>query len=264
LKPWLGPKLWGFDLREKWLHPRVLAHRGGGSLAPENTLSALRYAADHDFRGVEVDAMLAADGVPILMHDPIFGRTIKKSGSVASSSSLDLSRLDAGSWYSDHYVGEPVPSLEAAITLCQATSLWMNIEIKPSSEQAARATGRKVGAVAKVLYADMLGSPRAPVLSSFSLEALLGARETAPELARGILVDAIPLDWQQRLELADAGSLHVNVQNLREEQVQQMVEAGIPIMAYTVNSPELARQLFTWGVCAVCTDRLDLIAPNFF
>lgn len=263
LKPWPGQNRSVFNVLDQWPYPRILGHRGGGILAPENTLGALRYAADEGFHGVEVDAMLAADGVPVLMHDPIFGRTIQRSGSVASSSSLDLSRLDAGSWYSAAYAGEPVPALEAAMTLCRTTGLWMNIEIKPSSDQAARATGRAVGAVARGLYADVLGTHQAPVLSSFSLDALQGARETAPDLVRGLLVDAIPQDWEQRLEQIEATTLHVNVSSLTEAQVATLRDAGVPILAYTVNTSESARQLFSWGVSALCTDRLDLIAPDF-
>ena len=49
--------------------PRWIAHRGGGGLAPENTLAGLRLAARLGFRAVEVDVMLTADGVPVLLHD---------------------------------------------------------------------------------------------------------------------------------------------------------------------------------------------------
>ncbi|MFN7849517.1 MAG: glycerophosphodiester phosphodiesterase [Burkholderiales bacterium] len=263
LKPWPGPNHSASDRPQGWLYPRILGHRGAGTLAPENTLGALRYAGDHGFQGVEVDAMLAADGVPVLMHDPIFGRTVKGSGSIASSSSLDLSRVDAGSWHSPAYAGEPVPTLEAAIALCRAAKVWMNIEIKPSSEQSARATGRTVGAITNTLYADVLGSPEAPVLSSFSLEALQGARETAPALVRGLLVEAIPSDWKQRMEQTGASTLHASIRHLTQVQVAAARDAAVPVMAYTVNSVDLAQQCFSWGVSAVCTDRLDLIDPDF-
>ncbi|MGD2139925.1 MAG: glycerophosphodiester phosphodiesterase family protein, partial [Burkholderiales bacterium] len=55
--------------RPFWPYPRVIAHRGGGLLAPENTLAALRYAANLGFQGVEFDVKLTADEVPVLLHD---------------------------------------------------------------------------------------------------------------------------------------------------------------------------------------------------
>ena len=66
-----------------WPFPRVIAHRGGGTLAPENTLAGLRCGLAHGYRAVEFDVMLAADGVPVLMHDPAFGRTVPGIGNVA-------------------------------------------------------------------------------------------------------------------------------------------------------------------------------------
>ena len=59
-----------FGISNALPYPRRVAHRGGGTLAPENTLAGLRCGLEHGFRGVKFDAMLAKDGVPILMHDP--------------------------------------------------------------------------------------------------------------------------------------------------------------------------------------------------
>jgi len=52
-----------------WPYPRVLAHRGGGKMAPENTLAAMQCGVDYGYRAVEFDVMLSKDGVPVLMHD---------------------------------------------------------------------------------------------------------------------------------------------------------------------------------------------------
>jgi glycerophosphoryl diester phosphodiesterase len=68
-----------------WIYPKVVAHRGGGTLAPENTLAGLKRGMQAGFRAIEFDVMLARDGVPVLMHDPDFGRTVKGEGSVAAS-----------------------------------------------------------------------------------------------------------------------------------------------------------------------------------
>ena len=58
-----------------WPYPQFLAHRGGGKLAPENTLAALRCGLAHGFHAVEFDVMLSRDGVPVVMRDPYLGRT---------------------------------------------------------------------------------------------------------------------------------------------------------------------------------------------
>ncbi|MEO8409530.1 MAG: glycerophosphodiester phosphodiesterase family protein, partial [Propionivibrio sp.] len=55
--------------------PRVIAHRCGGALAPENTLAGLRIAAAMGFEAVEFDVMLSADGSPWLIHDETLART---------------------------------------------------------------------------------------------------------------------------------------------------------------------------------------------
>lgn len=238
--------------RPVWRYPRIVVHRGAGIFSPENTLAALRFSANAGYRGVEVDAMLAADAVPVLTHDSMLGRTVKGVGDVASMSSSELAQLDAG-------LGEPVPTLTSAMTFCREQHLWMNIEIKPSDHEVAYMTGRVVGSLAKAAYIDQLGTEQAPLLSSFSLPALLGARESAPELVRGLLVNDIPNDYLELMKETAASTLHVNEHHLTQEQVNEITQAAIPIMVYTVNDTDAARRLFDWGVSAICTDRPDAV-----
>src|SRR4249920_1127368 len=63
-----------------WPYPRFIGHRGGGTLAPENTLSGIRKAAEMGFGGVEFDVMLSADKVPVLIHDETLERTTNGHG----------------------------------------------------------------------------------------------------------------------------------------------------------------------------------------
>jgi glycerophosphoryl diester phosphodiesterase len=39
--------------------------------------------------------------------------------------------------------------------------------------------------------------------------------------------------------------------------------AGLGLLCYTVNDASVARRLFSWGVDAIFTDRLDLFPPDF-
>lgn len=247
-----------------WLYPRIAAHRGGGKLAPENTLAALRCGLAHGYHAVEIDAMLSGDGVPVLMHDPVLGRTVVGRGPVAALSAAQLGALDAGSWFGPAFAGEPVPTLEQAILFCRESGIWMNIEIKPSPGADA-ATGRAVAELVHALFAKELeqGAHAAlPLLSSFSAEALAAAGDAAPGLARALLVTSVPADWLARLRMLGASALHVDHARLTERRAQAVKEHGFGLFCYTVNSVKRARELLAWGVDAFCTDRIDLVPAD--
>ncbi|MDO5728129.1 MAG: glycerophosphodiester phosphodiesterase [Actinomycetaceae bacterium] len=71
-------------------HPRVIAHRGGALLAPENSWEALEKCAELGLSYVETDAHLTADGEVVLIHDPILDRVCDASGLVSNHTWSDL------------------------------------------------------------------------------------------------------------------------------------------------------------------------------
>jgi len=242
-----------------WPYPRIIAHRGGGTLAPENTLAGLRLAKELGFAGVEFDVMLAADATPILMHDETLARTTSGSGAIDATTFSEMRKLDAGSWFSPEYAGEPVPSFERAGGLCVELGLWANVEIKPTKGFEAE-TGSAAALLARELWRN---GPAKPLLSSFQPRALAAAKAAAPELQRGALTEAIPPDWQSQMEKLGCVSLHCDYRLLLPQQVRAVRDAGYWLVCWTVNDPEIARVLFDWGVDAVVTDRLDLIPADF-
>ena len=241
-----------------WPYPRVIAHRGGGTLAPENTLAALRKARELHFGGVEFDVMLAADGTPILMHDETLERTTDGKGAVAKNAYRELQKLDCGSWFSREYAGESVPGFERAGRLCLELGLWANVEIKPAKGFESE-TGAAAARLARELWR---GAPLQPLLSSFQRAALAAARDAAPELPRGALVKRIPRQWRW-LQTLGCVSLHCDYRHLVEQDARAVRAEGYWLMCYTVNDPAIARRLFRWGVDALVTDRLDLIPADF-
>ena len=235
-----------------WRYPRVIAHRCGGALAPENTLAGVRIAARLGIKAVEFDAMLSRDGVPVLMHDETLERTTDGRGHVAALDLAALQKLDAGRHHHPSFVGEPVPTLAAALALCDELKLAVNLEIKPAVGFEA-ITGSTVAALAAACV------PRAGlILSSFSTVALAAAREMAPELARALLVEAIPADWAERLRQHGCTALHAEARQLDPARLGEVLAAGFPVACYTVNDPQEARRLHALGVAAVFSDRPDL------
>lgn len=245
--------------RPHWPYPRVIAHRGGGIMAPENTLAALKLARNLGFEAVEFDVKLTEDGIPILMHDETLNRTTDGEGLVAETSYAELEALDAGGWFGNEFIGERIPTLALVGTLCRETGLWANVEIKPCPGRD-RETGELVAGAVKRAWS---GFEPAPLLSSFSPLALEAAAVEAPELPRALLVGAVPDDWLPVMQRLQCVALHVNYRHLDAALVQALHGAGYGVLAYTVNDSEVALDLLDWGVDALVTDQLDAITPNF-
>lgn len=243
----------------RWPYPRILAHRGGGTLAPENTLGALRFGAQMGFKGVEFDVMLAGDGVPVLIHDRTLERTTGVRGMVSAVPYAELARLDAGKWRGERWRGEGIPRFEDAARLSRELGLWTNVEVKPA-HGFERRTGAAVARMADELWR---GADRPPILSSFSPVALAAAREAAPQLPRGLLLTRLPTYWLEMLRDLDCAALHCNYRVLKARVIEAAHAAGCAVLAWTVNDRRPARRLLAWGVDCLVTDRLDRIGPGF-
>ena len=242
-----------------WPYPRIVAHRGGGKLAPENTLEAIDAGARLGLKMIEFDAKLSADNVVFLLHDDDVDRTSNGRGPARMMTYAQLSALDAGSWFDGKFAGVRMPTLEQVAARCKALGLAANVEIKPCPGRDEE-TGRLVAREAARLWADM---EPAPLLSSFSFAALAAARDAAPDLPRGMLYEEIPDDWRAQTAALACVSLHADHRRLNERLVADIRDSGLRILAYTVNDPERARLLAQWGVDAICTDRIDLIGADF-
>lgn len=242
-----------------WPYPRVVAHRGGGALAPENTLAAIDMGARLGLKMIEFDAKLSADDVVFLLHDDTVDRTSNGRGAAAGKTYAELAALDAGSWFDGRFSGERMPTLAQVRAQCAALGLAVNIEIKPCTGRE-RATGRAVADEAERLWRH---APVPPLLSSFSFHALAAARAAQPDLPRGLLFGAVPPDWRAQTEALACVSLHADHRKLDARLVADIKAAGLFMLVYTVNDPQRARTLAQWGVDSICTDRIDLIGADF-
>ena len=247
-----------------WPYPFWIAHRGAGKLAPENTLGAFRLGAQHGYRMFECDVKLSADGVPFLMHDATLARTTNAREKLASSETggnlvwAELSQLDAGSWHSRAYAGEPLPTLENVARWCLANGHAINIEIKPTPGTE-RHTGGVVAAHALRLWQ---GARVAPLLTSFSPDALQGAQNGAPGLPRGLLLDTLPSGWLESALALGCVAVVCNHALWDSANVKQAHDAGLRALSYTVNDAPAARRLTELGTDGIITDRVDLFSPD--
>jgi len=250
---------------QPWPYLRWIAHRGAGKLAPENTLAAFRLGASHGYRMFECDVKLSSDGVPFLLHDDTLTRTTsardtlgaKHSATAGDHSWGTLARLDAGSWHSRAFAGEPLPTFESIARYCLRNSYFLNIEIKPTPGLE-RETGDVVARHAARLWQN---AAVPPLLSSFDVPALEAAQMAQPELPRGLLLDTLWPGWLETALRLGCVAIICDHGLWNSSSMTQAKSAGLRTLSYTVNDEVTARRLLGLGLDGIITDRIDWFSP---
>ncbi|MDX1615422.1 MAG: glycerophosphodiester phosphodiesterase family protein [Candidatus Promineifilaceae bacterium] len=227
--------------------PLLIGHRGASAQAPENTLAAFALAGQQGAHGVELDLRLAADGVPVVIHDATVDRTTNGSGAVADLTAAQLQRLNAGA-------GQPVPTLDDLFAAFGSTYLY-NLELKGRAWQA----GRLLSAVAESVHRHALA--RRVLVSSFSPWIMWRSRRYfPPQVALALLVAADPLSQQTR-RLFHGAAEHPQAALVDQAYMDRARARGLRVHVWTVNDPSLARTLLDLGVHALISDDPQRLRP---
>lgn len=240
--------------------PAVIGHRGAAAYAPENTLEAIHTAADMGVKWIELDVKLTKDMVPILFHDDDLDRTTNGHGPVANMNFADIRDLETGSWFSDSFAGIKIPTLEEAIEVILARDLGVNLEIKPCPGR------EKDTAEAMLDLLSQIWDDRDRLLiSSFSHVSLECAVDMAPDWYRGLLLEPEPLpNWAELADYLEVTTINIDGRTATREFIEDIMDTQRPILAYTINDPQLAKRLRQWGVDAMFTDDPDAVNDSLF
>jgi len=243
--------------------PRVIAHRGARTSAPENTIEALVAAHELGAKFCEVDVMLSKDNVVFLNHDGTVDRCSDGNGAFEDKTAAELLSLDVGSWFSAKFEGTRYPLLSKSVSKCQELDLGLNIEIKHLRKKADDACPadsdtaskeREIARATVLVLQDMEVDLSSLVFSSFSTHALEIVQAEMPEVKRALLVEAIPDDWRSEVKRLGCSSLNFNSKLATQEQVAGLRAAGQECYSYTVNDGARAWELLQWGVSGVFAD----------
>jgi glycerophosphoryl diester phosphodiesterase len=235
------------------LAPSVIGHRGAAGHAPENTLAAVRRAAELGVTWVEFDTKLTADGQVVVFHDDDLDRTTDGHGQISRNTLASLENLDAGDWYGPAFAGQRVPTLREMFDVLAEHKLGANIEIKPSPGRETE-SGHAVASLVRRHWPKALAPP---VISSFKPQSLEAARSDAPEIERALLFLRMPGDWHEQAEGLDCSALHCLHRYMTRPRVEAIKAAGYALRCFTVNNRRTARKLFRWGVDTVISDYPD-------
>ena len=237
---------------------RVIGHRGARGYAPENTLVSFHTAADMGMEWVEFDVKLTKDQVPIVFHDENFERITGLDAKVADHTWDDIREMDAGRHFGESFIGEPIPTLEQVLDVCIDRGMGVNIEIKPCPGREVETAEVALDEASRIWPEDM---PQ-PLISSFKYPSLETALDMTPNWPRGFLIDESTerdQNWVKMLEYMDPATINFNGNFATDDDIAQYLEYGLPLLAYTINDPQRALELFDMGVTSVFSDVPDVI-----
>jgi glycerophosphoryl diester phosphodiesterase len=235
-----------------------IAHRGasGKGLAPENTLAAIEMAIEIGVDSVEIDIHLTADGHVAVIHDRTVDRTTNGAGPVDQMTLDELKRLDAGSWFSDEFAGERVPTLQEVLDLVGWRTLLL---IEAKTEEAAESAVtiiRSMRAQSRVVMQSFLG-PAVRTINRLDRRIptafLMTGSEAALRRRRGVVKRVLKLG---------ANALALKYTAVTPDLVQMFLSRAMGFWVYTVDEPDVMSEMIEMGVGGIITnypDRLNQV-----
>jgi glycerophosphoryl diester phosphodiesterase len=234
--------------------PVIFAHRGACAHAPENTIASFELALAQGADAIELDVKLSSDGYVVVHHDDTVDRTTDGKGRIKNLTLTELKKLDAGSFFSEKFKGEKIPTLEDVFEAVGKRT-FINIEL----------TNYKTRGDNLVETVCMLvkkhNMQKRILFSSFFASNLSKARSYLPDVPRGLLaLNGVLGAWARSFGFAFGKyeALHPFLKDTSQQQVARVHRLNRRIHVWTVNKQEDMRRLFDWGVDGIFTDDPEL------
>jgi len=271
--------------------PRIIAHRGASTEAPEHTYAAYVAALSAEADGLECDVRLTADGHLVCVHDRRVDRVSNGTGRVSALELARLEELDFGAWHEDEDEGDAAdakssnvdadtdadvaddeePDLDdreanRVLTLrrlldlvaAQPRRVELAIEVKHPSRYAGQVERSLVSVLDEYGWAPRERAADSPVrIMSFSSSAVRRAHRLAPGVRTVFLME--PLVYRARGGALPAGTRiagpAIEILRSRPDSVRRWQRAGCEVHVWTVDEPADFELCLSLGVDAVITNR---------
>ncbi|MBM7634963.1 glycerophosphodiester phosphodiesterase [Geomicrobium sediminis] len=233
-----------------------VAHRGASGHAPENTIAAFDKAVEIGADYIEVDVHMSKNNEVVVIHDATVNRTTDGEGRVNDFTLRELHQLDAGSWFSDEYKGEQIPTLGEVLDRYLG-EIGILIEVKDPANY-----NNMERFVAIELIKRQLRKPtdEEVIVQSFDHASMERFHNILPDVPIGVLVSNNPNGISdEQLKAFQTYADYTNPNHLMVDQdlVTRIQDHGMQISTWTVNDPNRMEELVEYGVDGIITDFPD-------
>jgi len=229
---------------------KIYAHRGAKKYAPENTIPAFERALEMGADGFELDTMLSADGIPVVIHDRSLSRTTNGYGFVDQTTADELVKLDAGAWFSKEFQNVRIPVLENVLELF-GEQAEINIELKNFESPFNSLPLIVSELVNKFGLGDKI------IFSSFIPFNLIRIRRIIPEAKVALLLEPDFLGkWFSSLPLKKVSPdfIHPHYSLCTQAYISKQHKIGRKVNSWTINDEETMKDMIRRGLDGIITD----------
>ena len=230
--------------------PVIFGHRGASAHAPENTIASFELALVQGADAIELDVKLSSDGVVVVHHDDTVDRTTNGTGRIKDLTLAELKTLDAGSFFSEKFKGEKIPTLEEVFEAVGKRT-FINIELTNYKTR----RDHLVETVCMLVKKYQMN--KRVIFSSFFASNLSKASSYLPEVPRGLLaLKGFLGSWARSFGFVFGKyqALHPYLSDMTQQEVSRVHRLNRRIHVWTINQEEDMRRLFGWGVDGIFTD----------
>jgi glycerophosphoryl diester phosphodiesterase len=209
----------------------IIAHRGASAYAPENTIAAFQKAIDTKSDAFELDAKLTKDGEIVVIHDQSVDRTSNGKGKVKDLTLEEIQKLDAGSFFSNEFANEKIPTLREVLEKFSGQIL-INIELTNYSS-IFDGLAEKTATLVKTL-----GVEKSVFFSSFHPLNLVITRKKLPDVQVALLAVPGKFGWLARSNLMRWVSpqiVHPYYKDIDEDYIDNQHKQKRKVNVWTIN-----------------------------
>ena len=228
------------------MSPRLVCHRGGSLIAPENTFAAADAALNMGAHLIELDVRESADGVLYVLHDQTLDRTTDGSGPIQHHTAAEIDALDAGRWFAPEFEGQRVPRLDAYLDYLSGRGAGAYVEIKWCNADTCASILHETGMIDSCFT------------FSFKPEMRAAMRAAAPDL-RQMITLSIARNVSVARSLYEADLIEIEATECQPSVISAARAIGSEVMGYTeCNDPAIFLRYVEAGLDYINHDHLDV------
>lgn len=235
---------------------KIYAHRGCSGTYPENTIAAFQAAAELPITGVEIDVHLTRDGEIVVIHDEKVNRTTNGKGYVKDMTLKELKELDCGSWRSEEWSDEKIPTLDEIFDIFEETNHRLNIELKTDVFPYDGLADKVIDLAAKRGFTDRV------LISSFNHEDIQSVVK-GKQVESAILTFEVLVDVYDYARVIGTKRIHISLPSAFRRMTTDALRKGAIVYVYTVNDVNYAEELHKIGVHGIFTDHPEKMLAHF-